>query len=112
MPRNSTAHSGWLYAWSWGIEQASQKKDKAWQFISWASGKDYEQLVGEKVGWSSVPAGKRDRVAALGEERREDRAPRAASDDDDPERGHERRTKSMITGTPWRSARSRVITEA
>src|SRR5215212_7220199 len=58
-PVVKTAHSGWLYAWSWGIEQASQKKDKAWQFISWASGKDYEQLVGEKIGWSSVPAGKR-----------------------------------------------------
>jgi polyol transport system substrate-binding protein len=58
-PVVKTAHSGWLYAWSWGIEQASQKKDKAWQFISWASGKDYEQLVGEKLGWSKVPAGKR-----------------------------------------------------
>jgi sorbitol/mannitol transport system substrate-binding protein len=58
-PVVKTAHSGWLYAWSWGIEQASQKKDKAWQFMSWASGKDYEQLVGEKIGWSSVPAGKR-----------------------------------------------------
>jgi sorbitol/mannitol transport system substrate-binding protein len=54
-----TANSGWLYAWSWGIEQASQKKDKAWQFISWASGKDYENLVGQTMGWSNVPAGKR-----------------------------------------------------
>ena len=25
----------------------------------WASSKDYEELVGEKLGWSRVPAGKR-----------------------------------------------------
>ncbi|MEV4704207.1 sugar ABC transporter substrate-binding protein [Actinoplanes sp. NPDC049316] len=54
-----TPSSGWLYAWSWSIQQASDKKDNAWKFISWASSKQYEQLVGERVGWSSVPAGKR-----------------------------------------------------
>jgi polyol transport system substrate-binding protein len=54
-----TPSSGWLYAWSWGIQQASKKKADAWKFISWASGKDYEKLVGSQVGWSSVPAGKR-----------------------------------------------------
>ena len=58
-PVVKTDSSGWLYAWSWGIQQASTKKDKAWQFISWASGKEYEELVGEKLGWSRVPAGKR-----------------------------------------------------
>ena len=49
--------SGWLYAWSWGIEQASQKKDNAWQFISWASGKDYEKLVGEQARLGQRPGG-------------------------------------------------------
>jgi sorbitol/mannitol transport system substrate-binding protein len=58
-PVVKTDSSGWLYAWSWGIQQASKKKDKAWQFISWASGKEYEELVGEELGWSRVPAGKR-----------------------------------------------------
>ncbi len=58
-PVKETASSGWLYAWSWGIQNASAKKDNAWKFISWASGKKYEQLVGEQIGWSSVPAGKR-----------------------------------------------------
>ncbi|WP_214405616.1 ABC transporter substrate-binding protein [Pseudonocardia lacus] len=58
-PVVQTDSSGWLYAWSWGIQEASTKKDAAWKFISWASGKDYEQLVGEQVGWSDVPAGKR-----------------------------------------------------
>lgn len=54
-----TQSAGWLYAWSWGIQQASTKKDNAWKFISWASGKGYENLVGQQIGWSSVPAGKR-----------------------------------------------------
>jgi sorbitol/mannitol transport system substrate-binding protein len=58
-PVVKTASSGWLYAWAWGIQQASEKKDNAWKFISWASGKDYENLVGTELGWSRVPAGKR-----------------------------------------------------
>jgi sorbitol/mannitol transport system substrate-binding protein len=58
-PVVKTDSSGWLYAWSWSIQEASAKKDAAWKFISWASGKDYENLVGSKLGWSRVPAGKR-----------------------------------------------------
>jgi sorbitol/mannitol transport system substrate-binding protein len=58
-PVVKTKSSGWLYAWSWSIQAASTKQENAWKFISWASGKDYEQLVGEKLGWSRVPAGKR-----------------------------------------------------
>lgn len=58
-PVVKTETSGWLYSWSWGIQQASSRKDDAWKFISWASGKDYENLVGREIGWSSTPAGKR-----------------------------------------------------
>jgi sorbitol/mannitol transport system substrate-binding protein len=58
-PVVKTRSAGWLYAWSWSIQQASDKKDNAWKFISWASSKQYEELVGQQVGWSSVPAGKR-----------------------------------------------------
>jgi sorbitol/mannitol transport system substrate-binding protein len=58
-PVVKTDSSGWLYAWAWGIQQASKKKDEAWKFISWASGKEYENLVGTELGWSRVPAGKR-----------------------------------------------------
>ena len=58
-PVVKTDSSGWLYAWSWSIQQASKKKDNAWKFISWASSKQYEELVGKELGWSRVPAGKR-----------------------------------------------------
>lgn len=58
-PVVKTKDSGWLFTWAWAIEQASTKKDNAWKFVSWASSKKYENLVGEKLGWPSVPAGKR-----------------------------------------------------
>ncbi|MFD5537758.1 ABC transporter substrate-binding protein [Streptomyces sp. NPDC127079] len=58
-PVERTKSAGWLYTWAWGIQNASRNPDKAWKFVSWASGKEYEQLVGETSGWSNVPAGKR-----------------------------------------------------
>ncbi|MFJ6567275.1 ABC transporter substrate-binding protein [Streptomyces sp. NPDC091292] len=58
-PVQETKNSGWLYTWAWGIQHASRNPDNAWKFISWASSKEYEQLVGEQIGWSNVPAGKR-----------------------------------------------------
>ena len=58
-PVVETENSGWLYAWAWGIQSASEKKDNAWKFVSWASSKQYEELVGSQLGWSKVPAGKR-----------------------------------------------------
>ena len=58
-PVDKTQSAGWLYAWSWSIQQASTKKDNAWKFISWASSAKYENLVGGQLGWTKVPAGKR-----------------------------------------------------
>jgi sorbitol/mannitol transport system substrate-binding protein len=58
-PVVKTKSSGWLYTWAWGVQKASKKQDNAWKFISWASSKGYENLVGQQLGWSRVPAGKR-----------------------------------------------------
>ncbi|WP_255952631.1 ABC transporter substrate-binding protein [Streptomyces odontomachi] len=58
-PTVRTKASGWLYTWAWGMQKASRNPDKAWKFVSWASGKDYERLVGREFGWADVPAGKR-----------------------------------------------------
>lgn len=58
-PVKETDSSGWLYSWAWGIQEASDNKDAAWEFVSWASSKEYEELVGTEIGWSNVPAGKR-----------------------------------------------------
>ena len=58
-PVEKTASSGWLYTWAWGVQAASKKQDAAWKFISWASSKEYEELVGTTLGYAQVPAGKR-----------------------------------------------------
>ncbi|MFF4897607.1 ABC transporter substrate-binding protein [Streptomyces sp. NPDC001068] len=58
-PVDKTDSSGWLYTWAWGIQKASKNPDDSWKFISWASSKGYEKLVGEQAGWANVPAGKR-----------------------------------------------------
>jgi sorbitol/mannitol transport system substrate-binding protein len=58
-PVDKTKVSGWLYTWAWAIEKASKHPGNAWKFVAWASGKDYQQLVGEKLGWAKVPDGTR-----------------------------------------------------
>jgi len=58
-PVKETDSSGWLYSWAWGIQESSDNKDAAWEFVSWASSQEYEELVAQEIGWASVPAGKR-----------------------------------------------------
>src|SRR3954468_17547306 len=58
-PVDKTKTSGWLYTWAWAIEKASKNPGNAWKFVSWASSKDYQKLVGEKLGWAKVPDGTR-----------------------------------------------------
>ncbi|MET0423666.1 MAG: sugar ABC transporter substrate-binding protein, partial [Actinoplanes sp.] len=58
-PVNKTEYSGWLWTWAWAMPKTTKKADAAWKFISWATSKDYEKLVGEKLNWSRVPSGKR-----------------------------------------------------
>ncbi len=49
----------WLWAWSLAIPNSSQKADAAQTFISWATSKEYLELVAEKEGWANVPPGTR-----------------------------------------------------
>ena len=58
-PVEQTKSSGWLWAWAWAMPKTTKKADAAQKFILWASSKDYEKLVGEKLGWARVPSGKR-----------------------------------------------------
>jgi sorbitol/mannitol transport system substrate-binding protein len=58
-PVVKTTSSGWLWAWAWAMPKTSKKADAAAKFMLWASSKDYEKLVGQKLGWSRVPSGKR-----------------------------------------------------
>ncbi|MEU0582531.1 sugar ABC transporter substrate-binding protein [Streptomyces sp. NPDC006132] len=58
-PHDRTEKAGWLWTWAWGIQQASENKDAAWEFISWASSKEYQEQVGQELGWTAAPAGNR-----------------------------------------------------
>ena len=51
--------ANWLWAWSLAIPAGSQKVEAATKFITWATSKDYINLVGKEVGWGNVPTGTR-----------------------------------------------------
>lgn len=51
--------ANWLWAWSLAIPAGSQKIEAATKFITWATSKDYINLVGKEVGWGNVPTGTR-----------------------------------------------------
>ncbi|CAN5585315.1 sugar ABC transporter substrate-binding protein [soil metagenome] len=58
-PVVKTKSSGWLWAWAFVMPKTTKNADSASKFMLWATSKDYEKLVGEKLGWSRLPAGKR-----------------------------------------------------
>jgi sorbitol/mannitol transport system substrate-binding protein len=66
-PVEKTKSSGWLWTWAWVMPKTTKKADAAAKFMLWASSKDYEKLVGEKLGWSRVPAGKRESTYSIPE---------------------------------------------
>lgn len=51
--------SSWLYAWSLAIPATSRHKDAAKAFITWATSREYIQLVAKKDGITNVPPGTR-----------------------------------------------------
>ena len=51
--------SNWLWAWSLAIPETSRSPEAAQRFITWATSKEYIQLVAEESGWISVPPGTR-----------------------------------------------------
>jgi sorbitol/mannitol transport system substrate-binding protein len=58
-PHNLTPSSGWLWTWALGIPQGAPNSGAAWKFVSWATSKQYDQLVAAKYGWGAVPPGTR-----------------------------------------------------
>jgi sorbitol/mannitol transport system substrate-binding protein len=66
-PVKETAESGWLWSWNLAIPKTSKHQDAAWTFVSWATSKEYQQLVGTELGWSRVPPGARQSTYELPE---------------------------------------------
>jgi len=58
-PVDKTKSSGWLWSWALALESASKNKPAAWQFMKWATSKEYIAYAASKNGWASVPPGTR-----------------------------------------------------
>ncbi|MEF7614355.1 sugar ABC transporter substrate-binding protein [Aquincola sp. MAHUQ-54] len=51
--------ANWLWSWNLAIPASSKKADAAQKFITWATSKDYVNLVAKESGWHAVPTGTR-----------------------------------------------------
>ena len=51
--------SGWQYTWSLSIPNGTPNQQQTWDFLAWATSKQYIKLVGEKLGWAQLPPGSR-----------------------------------------------------
>lgn len=49
----------WLWSWALAIPKSSKKVEAAKTFITWATSKEYIELVGNTQGWVSAPPGTR-----------------------------------------------------
>jgi len=49
----------WLWSWNLGIPVSTKHADAARQFITWATSKEYIQLVAKTDGWVNIPPGTR-----------------------------------------------------
>jgi sorbitol/mannitol transport system substrate-binding protein len=60
-PVDKTPASGWLWSWALAIPTTSSNADKAWKYISFATGPQYLKEAGAKLpgGWASIPPGTR-----------------------------------------------------
>src|SRR5713226_5323374 len=55
-PTKEKMDSGWLWAWAFAMEANSKNKPAAYEFLKWATSKDFVNLVGQKSGWGAVPS--------------------------------------------------------
>ena len=51
--------ANWLWAWALAVPSGSKKVDAAQKFVTWATSKEYIELVAKTNGWGAVPTGTR-----------------------------------------------------
>lgn len=52
--------SGWLWSWNLAMTSTTKNSAAAWQYMRWASSKEYVTLAGTKLGWTHAPAATRE----------------------------------------------------
>ena len=55
----TTKGANWLWAWALAIPAGTKNAAEAQKFVTWATSKDYINLVAKEKGWASVPTGTR-----------------------------------------------------
>jgi sorbitol/mannitol transport system substrate-binding protein len=59
-PQMATAKgANWLWAWALAIPAGTKNTEAAQKFVSWATSKDYINLIAKSNGWAAVPTGTR-----------------------------------------------------
>ena len=56
---NTPKGANWLWAWALAVPSGTKKQDAAQKFVSWATSKEYIELVAKTNGWAAVPTGTR-----------------------------------------------------
>jgi sorbitol/mannitol transport system substrate-binding protein len=51
--------ANWLWSWNLAIPSSSKQPEAAQKFITWATSKDYINLIAKEAGWHAVPTGTR-----------------------------------------------------
>jgi sorbitol/mannitol transport system substrate-binding protein len=51
--------ANWLWSWNLAIPASSKHPEEAQKFITWATSKDYINLIAKDSGWHAVPTGTR-----------------------------------------------------
>ena len=51
--------NAWLWSWSLAIPSTSEHAEAALRFVTWATSKDYIEIVAEENGWAAIPPGTR-----------------------------------------------------
>jgi len=60
-PVEKTKASGWLWTWALAIPTTSSNADRAWKYMSFATGPQYLKEAGTRIpgGWAAIPPGTR-----------------------------------------------------
>lgn len=51
--------NAWLWSWNLAIPDTSDAQEAAFKFLTWATSKEYVELVAAEKGWAAVPPGTR-----------------------------------------------------
>lgn len=58
-PHYRSPFGGWFWSWAYAIPKSSKNKEAAWDYLAWATSKEYITTVGDELGWASAPPGTR-----------------------------------------------------